>query len=328
MKRNSPPDPPSPLQPISLDVLREKYLKPGESSVEDLYSRVARALASVEAPALREKYEALFLANLHAGAIGAGRIMSAAGTDIQATLINCFVQPVGDCIQGVDEEGYPAFTKPCAKRPKPCGAVAAWAMTSRASARAALKSKAPIPWRRGRAATSMCSTSPAPRSKRGLAPWRADGRAAHRPPRCEGVHHRQAHARPLEQLQRVGGRVGCVHRSRSGRWPVGAGAPRAAGRALQAGAHQRADGFVGVRHRACARVVGHDHEIGLRLCRARHFVPGRINAGTTTSTTAKTSPPPTLWRTAAAVVRLLRPGAHHPDALCAQRFRAGRCRSV
>ncbi len=90
-------------------MLREKYLKPGESSVEDLYSRVARALASVEAPALREKYEALFLANLHAGAIGAGRIMSAAGTDIQATLINCFVQPVGDCIQGVDEEGYPGI---------------------------------------------------------------------------------------------------------------------------------------------------------------------------------------------------------------------------
>ena len=111
MKREPPPplNPTASLQPISLDVLREKYLKPGESSVEDLYSRVARALASVEAPALREKYEALFLANLHAGAIGAGRIMSAAGTDIQATLINCFVQPVGDCIQGVDEEGYPGI---------------------------------------------------------------------------------------------------------------------------------------------------------------------------------------------------------------------------
>ncbi|WP_287878355.1 ribonucleotide reductase N-terminal alpha domain-containing protein [Acidovorax sp.] len=97
------------LQPISLDVLREKYLKPGETSAEDLYRRVARALASVEAPELREKYEALFWDNLHAGAIGAGRIMSAAGTDIQATLINCFVQPVGDCIQGVDDEGFPGI---------------------------------------------------------------------------------------------------------------------------------------------------------------------------------------------------------------------------
>ena len=96
-------------QPISHDVLKEKYLKPGESGVEDLYRRVARALASVEPEAERAKHEALFLENLHAGAIGAGRIMSAAGTAIQATLINCFVQPVGDCIQGVDDGGYPGI---------------------------------------------------------------------------------------------------------------------------------------------------------------------------------------------------------------------------
>ncbi len=96
-------------QTISLDVLREKYLKDGESTVEDLYRRVARSLASVEAEADRERIEALFLQNLHDGAIGAGRIMSAAGTGIQATLINCFVQPVGDCIQGVDDEGNPGI---------------------------------------------------------------------------------------------------------------------------------------------------------------------------------------------------------------------------
>ncbi len=97
------------IQPISHDVLAEKYLKPGETGIEDLFARVARALASVELEADRPKYEAIFLENLYAGAIGAGRIMSAAGTDIQATLINCFVQPVGDCIQGVDAEGYPGI---------------------------------------------------------------------------------------------------------------------------------------------------------------------------------------------------------------------------
>ncbi len=98
-----------PPQPISTDVLREKYLKDGETSVEQLYDRVARALASVEKPELRAEYETKFRRNLDAGAIGAGRIMSAAGTCIQATLINCFVQPVGDCIQGVDDDGYPGI---------------------------------------------------------------------------------------------------------------------------------------------------------------------------------------------------------------------------
>jgi len=95
-----------PPQPISTDVLKEKYLKDKETSTSELFDRVARALASVEKPELRAEYEAKFLRNLEAGAIGAGRIMSAAGTGIQATLINCFVQPVGDCIQGRDDGGF------------------------------------------------------------------------------------------------------------------------------------------------------------------------------------------------------------------------------
>ena len=101
--------PPMPAQPISTDVLKEKYLKADETCASDLFDRVARALASVEKPELRAEYEQKFRRNLDAGAIGAGRIMSAAGTGIQATLINCFVQPVGDCIQGVDAEGYPGI---------------------------------------------------------------------------------------------------------------------------------------------------------------------------------------------------------------------------
>ncbi|MDO5288227.1 MAG: adenosylcobalamin-dependent ribonucleoside-diphosphate reductase [Pseudomonadota bacterium] len=111
MKRDLPASPVQalPEQPISQDVLVEKYCKADETSATQVYARVARALASVEKPALRAEWEKKFLDNLHAGAIGAGRIMSAAGTDIQATLINCFVQPVGDCIQGVDDDGYPGI---------------------------------------------------------------------------------------------------------------------------------------------------------------------------------------------------------------------------
>ncbi|MDR2991395.1 MAG: ribonucleoside-diphosphate reductase, adenosylcobalamin-dependent, partial [Burkholderiaceae bacterium] len=100
---------PLPEQPISRDVLAEKYLKETETARDQLFDRVARALAAVEKPELRAQWQAKFLTNLHAGAIGAGRIMSAAGTDIQATLINCFVQPVGDAIQGVDADGYPGI---------------------------------------------------------------------------------------------------------------------------------------------------------------------------------------------------------------------------
>lgn len=96
-------------QPITLDVLKEKYLKVGETSEQDIYSRVARALASVEPEVDRALWEQRFFDNLQMGAIGAGRIMSAAGTEIQATLINCFVQPVGDCIQGLDDGGYPGI---------------------------------------------------------------------------------------------------------------------------------------------------------------------------------------------------------------------------
>jgi ribonucleoside-diphosphate reductase alpha chain len=88
MQRDLPPSASShnEVQPISHDVLKEKYLKAGETGLEDVYRRVARALASVEKESERGHYEAVFLDNLYAGAIGAGRIMSAAGTDIQATL--------------------------------------------------------------------------------------------------------------------------------------------------------------------------------------------------------------------------------------------------
>ena len=96
-------------QDISIDVLAEKYFKGKESTLDELFGRVARSLASAEKAERRTEMEQLFLANLKAGAIGAGRIMSAAGTNIQATLINCFVQPVGDCIQGEDDEGFPGI---------------------------------------------------------------------------------------------------------------------------------------------------------------------------------------------------------------------------
>jgi ribonucleoside-diphosphate reductase alpha chain len=90
-----------PVQEISRDVLLEKYAKGGEASVAEVRSRVAHALASVEPEARRAQWEARFLEAQEHGFIPAGRINSAAGTSLTATLINCFVQPVGDSITEV-----------------------------------------------------------------------------------------------------------------------------------------------------------------------------------------------------------------------------------
>lgn len=98
-----------PPQAISQDVLAEKYLAAGEQSEQDLFARVAKALAAVEAPELQSHWEQQFLANLQRGAIGAGRIMAAAGLDTKATLINCFVQPVADATNGFDAQGNPGI---------------------------------------------------------------------------------------------------------------------------------------------------------------------------------------------------------------------------
>ncbi len=94
-----PPEfPPLPDQEISTEVLVEKYAKGKETNVHDVRKRVAYALAAMEAEKDRPHWEARFLWAQENGFIPAGRINSAAGTDLQATLINCFVQPVGDSI--------------------------------------------------------------------------------------------------------------------------------------------------------------------------------------------------------------------------------------
>jgi len=90
-----------PAQPISREVLVEKYAKDGEASAAEVRARVARALARVEPEDRRAHWEARFLEAQEAGFIPAGRIDSAAGTSLTATLINCFVQPVGDSISEV-----------------------------------------------------------------------------------------------------------------------------------------------------------------------------------------------------------------------------------
>lgn len=94
---------PLPEQEISTEVLIEKYAKGKETSVHDVRRRVAHALAAMEQEKERGHWEARFLWAQENGFVPAGRINSAAGTDLQATLINCFVQPVGDSIVEVTD---------------------------------------------------------------------------------------------------------------------------------------------------------------------------------------------------------------------------------
>jgi ribonucleoside-diphosphate reductase alpha chain len=85
-------------QEIAAEVLVEKYAKGHELSVHDVRRRVARALAAAEEEKQRAHWEARFLWAQENGFVPAGRINSAAGTTLAATLINCFVQPIGDSV--------------------------------------------------------------------------------------------------------------------------------------------------------------------------------------------------------------------------------------
>src|SRR5690348_2693418 len=91
----------APAQVISRDTLLEKYAKGDEKSIDEVRRRVARALAQPEPAEKRAFWEGRFLQAQEDGFIPAGRIASAAGVQLQATLINCFVQPVGDSISEI-----------------------------------------------------------------------------------------------------------------------------------------------------------------------------------------------------------------------------------
>ncbi|MFP5462890.1 MAG: adenosylcobalamin-dependent ribonucleoside-diphosphate reductase [Gammaproteobacteria bacterium] len=98
-----------PEQEVTIDVLVEKYAKGDERTPHEIRERVAKALASVEKAEEQERWAKEFLWAMENGFIPAGRINSAAGTDLKATLINCFVQPIGDAVWGYAEDGTPGI---------------------------------------------------------------------------------------------------------------------------------------------------------------------------------------------------------------------------
>ncbi len=108
-----------PFQEASLDIWDSKYRlsakdgTPIDRTMDDTYKRVARALADVEAPELRETWYEQFLWALRRGAIPAGRVTSNAGAQEHkpaTSTINCTVSgtirdSMDDILQKVHEAG-------------------------------------------------------------------------------------------------------------------------------------------------------------------------------------------------------------------------------
>src|ERR1700728_3224431 len=108
-----------PYQEASYDIWDKKYRliakdgSPVDRSMDDTYKRVARALADVESPELREQWYESFLWALRHGAIPAGRVTSNAGAlehKPATSTINCTVSgtirdSMDDILNKVHEAG-------------------------------------------------------------------------------------------------------------------------------------------------------------------------------------------------------------------------------
>ena len=99
-----------PVQQICHDALMEKYTKNGETTIEEIRDRVSTGLAAVEKGSAKAKanFAKIFRKTMEDGFVPGGRINSVTGTDIKATMINCFVQPIGDHFRR--KEGKPGIS--------------------------------------------------------------------------------------------------------------------------------------------------------------------------------------------------------------------------
>ena len=89
---------------LAIDVLRSKYLAPGETGPLQMWDRIARAMASVESDQALW-YDRFFTLLLDFKFIPGGRVMHGAGRDEarrKPTLSNCYVVPIEqDSLEGI-----------------------------------------------------------------------------------------------------------------------------------------------------------------------------------------------------------------------------------
>lgn len=93
---------PAVKQEVSMAIMLEKYALPGEKTEAEILNRVSKALAKDEAQ------EARFLKVMNDGFTPGGRINRGAGSGLDVTLINCFVQPIADTMSGM-KDGRPGI---------------------------------------------------------------------------------------------------------------------------------------------------------------------------------------------------------------------------
>ncbi len=307
--------PPLPDQTISREVLLEKYAKGTESSIAEVRARIAHALAAVEPEDKRAVWEKRFLNAMEAGFIPAGRIMSAAGIQMQATLINCFVQPVGDSISEIvdGKPGIYTALQQAAETMRRGGGVGYdfSSIRPKGSEVKGTHSRACGPVSYMRVFDRSCETV----ESAGLAPRRADGRAALRPSRtsrnssmpriaatCPTSTSRSASPTPSCRRWRTTPKPNSCTRREPHKELMDAGRLPARGRP------------VGLPQAARARAVGPDHALDLRPRRAGDPVPRPHEPRQQPQLLRDHRGHQSLRRTAAAALWLLLPGLDQPDA--------------
>jgi hypothetical protein len=299
-------------QEISTEVLVEKYAKGPETNVHDVRRRVAKALAANEDEKSRAKWEERFLWAQENGFVPAGRINSAAGTPLAATLINCFVQPVGDSIVEL-VDGRPGIYSALAEAAETMrrGGGVGYDFSSIRPQGAQVKgtqSRASGPVSYMRVFDRSCETVESAGARRGaqMGVLRCDH------PDIELF----IHAKDQGDLTNFNISIGVTDEFMKPSKPMVMSNSSTAPNRMRHEVFRRLPArrfAVGLSQGARARPVGSGDEVDLRPCRAGHPVPRPHEQGQQPQLLRSHRGHQSLRRTTAAALRLLLPGIDQPD---------------